>query len=55
MGRICSYVLTYLLYKKERPLLMKLPRLASSSLLFFAARSLHLKSVSDCSGLLANK
>ena len=31
--------------------LIKLPRLASSSELLRAARSAHLKSVSDCSGL----
>ncbi len=45
----------YLVYTKERPLLMKLPRFANSSLLFLAARSLHLKSVSDCSGLFASR
>ncbi len=45
----------YLVYTKESPLLMKLPRFANSSLLFLAARSLHLKSVSDCSGLFASR
>ena len=45
----------YLVYTKESPLLIKLPRFANSSLLFLAARSLHLKSVSDCSGLFASR
>lgn len=35
--------------------LTKLPKLASSSLLFFAARSLHLKSVSLVSGRLLSR
>ncbi len=34
---------------------MKLPKLASSSELFFAVRSDHLKSVSEVSGLLLSR
>lgn len=40
---------------KERARLMKLPRLASSSELFLAVKSDHLKSVSDVSGLLLSR
>ena len=45
----------HLLNANESALFMKLPRLASSSLLFRATRSLHLKSVSDCSGRLLSR
>ena len=40
---------------KVRARLMKLPRLASSSELFLAVRSDHLKSVSEVSGLLLSR
>lgn len=46
---------THLVAMKERARLIKLPRLASSSLLFLAVRSLHLKSVSDVSGRLLSR
>ncbi len=46
---------SHLVAMKERARLMKLPRLASSSELFLAVKSDHLKSVSDVSGLLLSK
>ncbi len=45
----------HLVAMKERARLMKLPRLASSSELFLAVKSDHLKSVSDVSGLLLSR
>ena len=47
--------LPYLVAMKVRARLMKLPRLASSSELFLAVRSDHLKSVSEVSGLLLSR
>ena len=45
----------HLVAMKVRARLMKLPRLASSSELFLAVRSDHLKSVSEVSGLLLSR
>ena len=46
---------TYRAWVKAMTRLMKLPRLFRSSLLVLAAKSVHLKTESDCSGRLASR